>query len=292
MKVIVYGGSGFLGSYISENLSERGIQVRIFDREKSKYLRANQEMVIGDITNKDDVIHAARGCDYIYNCAAVSDLNAAKAIPIKTAEVNVLGNIFCLEAAVANDIKRYVFASTVYVYSEKGSFYRVSKQAAERYIEAYNETFGVPYTILRYGSLYGRRAPENNGVKKLLQQALKEGEIVYDGDSEAMREYIHVVDAARLSVDILDPQYANKHLIITGQERIPVKAMMRMIAEMVPGGAKIRFNNDPMYGHYVMTPYNYHPKLGLKLTASEYIELGQGLMDCLADIHEQHYIEP
>jgi UDP-glucose 4-epimerase len=88
--------------------------------------------------------------------------------------------------------KRFVFASTVYVYSESGSFYRASKQAAERFVEAYYERYGLPFSVLRYGSLYGRRADQRNGIYRLLKQALEQRTIAYEGSAEAMREYIHV----------------------------------------------------------------------------------------------------
>ncbi len=102
-----------------------------------------------------------------------------------------------------------------------------------------------------------------------------------------MREYIHVTDAARLSVHLLNDGFANRHLILTGQERMTVKNLMRMISEMLPSGIEVRYGNKHVDGHYVMTPYAFHPKIGHKLVANDYVDLGQGLLDCLADIHER-----
>jgi UDP-glucose 4-epimerase len=62
---------------------------------------------------------------------------------------------------------------------------------------------------------------------------------------------------------------------------------MRMIAEMVPGDVELRFGNEQVDGHYVMTPYAFHPKIGHKLVANDYVDLGQGLLDCLAELHEK-----
>jgi UDP-glucose 4-epimerase len=286
-RALVLGGSGFLGSHVADALSEAGIRARVFDRRPSPYLRAGQEMVVGDLMDFAAVKRAARGCDYVYNFAGLSDIGAAMARPLDTASLNVLGNTHALEAARLARAKRFVFASTVYVYSESGSFYRASKQAAERFVEAYQERYGLAFSILRYGSLYGRRADERNGIFRFLRQALTKKRIVYEGSSDAMREYIHVTDAARLSVQVLEPAYANRHLVLTGHERMAVKNLMRMISEMLPERVKITYGGKRDEGHYVMTPYAFHPKVGHKLVASDYVDLGQGLLDCMAEIHEQ-----
>lgn len=286
-RALVLGGSGFLGSHVADALSDAGIRARVFDRRPSPYLRAGQQMVVGDLMDFAAVKRAARGCDYVYNFAGLSDIGDAMARPLDTASLNVLGNTHALEAARLARAKRFVFASTVYVYSESGSFYRASKQAAERFVEAYQERYGLAFSILRYGSLYGRRADERNGIFRFLKQALTKKRIVYEGSSDAMREYIHVTDAARLSVQILEPAYANRHLVLTGHERMAVKNLMRMISEMLPAGVTVTYGGKRDDGHYVMTPYAFHPKVGHKLVANDYVDLGQGLLDCLAEIHEQ-----
>lgn len=286
--VVVYGGSGFLGSHVADALSDTGYQVRLFDRVASPYLRSDQEMVVGDLLDAVAVAQAAEGCAYAYNFAGIADIDAAKDRPLDTANANIVGNINALEAARLAGVRRFVFASTVYVYSEAGSFYRASKQAAERFVEAYQERYGLAYSVLRYGSLYGRRADRRNGIYRLLTQALEQHAIKYQGSADAMREYIHVRDAARLSVQILADEYANRHMILTGQERMPVKNLMQMVSEMIPGGVQMSFGGKQDEGHYVMTPYAFHPKVGHKLVANDYVDLGQGLLDCLAELHEQN----
>jgi UDP-glucose 4-epimerase len=286
-KVTVFGGSGFLGSYVADELTDSGYDVTVFDVCHSPYIRTNQKMVVGDIRDREAVLGAVKGASYIYNMAGIADIAEAKNKPLDTATVNVVGNVNILEACRLNSIKRVVFASTVYVFSNEGSFYRVSKQAGERYVEAYYEQYGLEYTILRYGSLYGRRASPWNGIYKILRQALENKSIIYEGHADAMREYIHVKDAARLSVDILQPKYANQHIIITGQERLSVKALLRMVAEMIPGEVKTVFKDSRPDGHYVMSPYSFNPKIGQKLIGNQHIDIGQGLLDCLAGIYEE-----
>ncbi len=284
---LVTGGSGFLGSHTANALSRSGYNVRVFDIEKSPFLLDGQEMVTGDVTDPDALKKAAKGCDAIYHFAGIADIEAANKRPRDTAQYNILGTLGALEAAKEAGVKRFVFASTVYVYSDSGGFYRASKQACENFIEEYQRAYGLPYTILRYGSLYGRRAGANNGIYRLIKSAIESGEITYNGDPDAMREYIHVADAARLSVDILDDKFANRHIVLTGQERMKVADLMRMVAEMLPNKPELKFGEKTLEAHYVMTPYNYSPRLGHKLTINDHIDLGQGLLDCIADIHDE-----
>mgnify|MGYP001196472705 CR=1 FL=1 len=173
----VIGGSGFIGSHVADQLSQEGYQVRIFDRKDSPWKRTDQEMIVGDLLNNDLLNNVVAGSEVVYNFAALADLNLAVDQPIKTAEINILGNLNVLEACRISKVKRFVYASTVYVYSREGGFYRCSKQASEAYVEEYQKTYGLDYTIIRYGSLYGPRADNTNGLFRIVDNALKNGKI-------------------------------------------------------------------------------------------------------------------
>ena len=284
---IVFGASGFLGSHVAEALSSDGYQVRLFDRAPSPYQRSDQEMIVGDIMNLEDVTKAAEGASIVYNFAAIADIDEAHEKPLATAEINILGNINVLEAARLAKARRFIFASSVYVYSESGSFYRASKQAAERFIETYHDRYGLDYSILRYGSLYGRRTDGRNGIYRMLQEAIEKHSITYKGSGEAIREYIHVEDAARMSVQVLAAEFANRHLILTGQERMRIKDVMTMISEIMPWPVELHFDEANTVHHYEVTPYAFQPRIGRKLVLNEHVDLGQGLLDCLREIHKE-----
>lgn len=287
--VVVFGASGFLGSHVADALSAAGYRVRLFDRNPSPFLKSNQEMIVGDIMNLDQVIAAAKGASIVYNFAAIADIDEAHDKPIPTATINVLGNMHALEAARIAGARRFVFASTVYVYSESGSFYRASKQAAERFTETYHERYGLDYNILRYGSLYGRRADKRNGIYRMLHEAVEHHSITYKGSGEAMREYIHVEDAARMSVQVLAPEFANRHLILTGQEKLRIKDVMMMISEILPWPVELHFDEANAVHHYAITPYAFQPRIGRKLVLNEHVDLGQGILDCLREIHQDFH---
>jgi UDP-glucose 4-epimerase len=284
---VVLGAGGFLGSHVADALSTAGYRVRLFDRSPSPYQRPDQEMIIGDLMDINQVLEAAQNAAVVYNFAAIADIDEAHDNPLATANINVLGNMHALEVARLVGARRFVFASSVYVYSESGSFYRASKQAAERFTETYHERYGLDYTILRYGSLYGRRSDRRNGIYRMLHEAVQEHSITYHGSGEAIREYIHVEDAARMSVQILAPEFANRHLILTGQEKLRARDVMTMISEIMPWPVALHFDEANPVHHYQITPYAFQPRIGRKLVLNEHVDLGQGLLDCLREIHQQ-----
>lgn len=286
MKAVVFGGSGFLGSHVADALTEHGHDVIIFDQKKSPYLQPGQKMITGDILDDQAVSEVVQGCDVVYNLAGIADIDECSYRPVDTVKYNVLGNTIILEAAKQADVNRFIFASSVYVYSDYGSFYRCSKQACETLIENYHSTYGLPYTILRYGSLYGERADERNGIYRIIKNALTEGKIEHFGDGEELREYIHVRDAAALSVDILDDGFKNGHVVLTGNQSMRFKDLLEMIKEMVNQDLDIYYKGKNDYTHYRVTPYSFNPKLGRKLVKNPYIDMGQGLLNCIAEIYE------
>lgn len=154
--------------------------------------------------------------------------------------------------------------------------------------EEYYKRYGLKYTVIRYGSLYGERASHNNYIYNLLYDSLTSGVLTYKGDGEDIREYIHAADAAKLSVDAIeDDQYANEHIILTGIEKLKRLELLTMINEIMQNRLDIQQISDDNMGHYRITPYTFHPTVGKKLVANPYIDLGQGLLECIQVIHQE-----
>jgi UDP-glucose 4-epimerase len=286
MKVLVTGGAGFLGSHVVDALHARGHQVTIFDRTPSKFADAT---IVGDLVDLPAVSAAVAGHDAVYHLGGFADLNAAKTRPLDTVHANIFGTINVLEAMRAHGISRFLFASTAYVYSREGGFYRCSKQACESYIEEYARAFALRYTVIRYGSLYGPRADATNGVYRLLRTAMAEGRLVYSGAPDDIREYIHVEDAARLSVDVLDPAYEGQHVMLTGASPTRAGDLFMMFQEILGRRIEIDYRHleGPGSGHYAVTPYAYTPRPGKKLVLTHYVDMGQGLLRMVEDLHHE-----
>ena len=287
-KACVFGGSGFLGSHVADCLVEDGYSVKVFDRQPSAWLKDGQEMVVGNLLSLDDVNEAVAGADVVYNFAALSDLNEGLNKPLETIQINILGNAHVMEACRNHNVSRFIYASTVYVNSRDGGFYRCSKQAAEHYVEEYQRVFGLDFTILRYGSLYGPRADKANGLYRIVKNAVESGSVWYEGSSEALREYIHVTDAARASVVALGEEFCNQSVVLTGQEPMRVDDLLKMLAEILGYENGVEFLETNNIGHYVRTPYAYQPKLGRKYISPMHVDLGQGLIQLIHQIHTEN----
>lgn len=294
MKVIVFGGSGFIGSHVSDALSEAGHEVTLYDLRPSPYLQPSQRFIQGNILDAQAVRRAFVGQEIAYNFAGLADLDVAHLQPVESARSNVLGNAILLEEARLAGIRRYVFASTVYVSGQSGGFYRASKQACESYVEEYQRWFGLNFTILRYGSIFGRRATESNGVRSYLLQALKNRAIVVEGAGHELREYVHVDDVSQASVRILEPEFRNQHVVLTGHHPMRIQDLLEMIREIIGPDVKVTFQPvDPARmregrtAHYQITPYAFRPQIARKLVSHHYVDLGQGLLDCLEELQAE-----
>ena len=288
-RLLVTGGAGFLGSHLVDALIERGHAVTVLDRKPSKWLPRDIKLIQADLADRDALAAAVTGADGVYHLAGFADLNAAKTRPLDTVHANIVGTVELLEAMRAHGVMRLLFASTAYVYSREGGFYRCSKQACESYIEEYARTFGLRYTVIRYGSLYGPRADASNGVYRLLRTAMTEGRLSYSGAPDDIREYIHVEDAAQLSVDLLDGAFQDQHVMLTGASPTRAAELFTMFEEIL--GARIeidyRRTSGPGSGHYAVTPYAFTPKPGRKLVTTHYVDMGQGLLRMVEDLHHE-----
>ena len=287
MNVTVFGGSGFLGSHVCDKLSGAGHAVTIYDLHPSRHLRPDQTMIVGDILDEEGVRRAVAGAEAVYDFAGIADIGEAGAKPVETARYNILGTVYILEACRQEQVKRFVFASSLYVYSKAGGFYRCSKQACELYIENYYEVFGLPYTILRYGSLYGPRADSRNAIYRFVREALEHGAISYYGKESALREYIHVEDAADCSVAVLGEEYAGQNIILSGNQPLRVGELLKMIAEMLGKPVQFNFLEEGKTGHYEITPYSFNPHMGKKMALPLTIDLGQGILRTMEDIYSE-----
>ncbi|WP_152058014.1 NAD-dependent epimerase/dehydratase family protein [Aliarcobacter butzleri] len=288
-NVVVFGGSGFLGSYVADELTRRGYSVTIADLTSSKYLQSNQKFVKLDVLDIKNIEVILENVDVVYNFVAIANLDDAIHDPINAMKINVMGNLNILEACRNNKkIKRFVYASSAYALSSEGSFYGISKQSSEKLTEEYYKRYGLKYTVIRYGSLYGERASHNNYIYNLLKEAIKEGRLEYKGDGQDLREYIHAADAAKLSVDILeDTQYENEHIILTGIEKLKRLDLLTMINEIMQNKLEIKQISNNNMGHYKITPYTFHPTTAKKLVSNPYIDLGQGLLECIQEIYKE-----
>ncbi len=288
-KIAIFGGSGFLGTYLINELLQRKYDVYSLDLLPSTH-SSEATFVEVDILDqaKIQAIFDEHQFDIVYNLAGFANLDKAIEFPVDTFKLNVLGNLNVLEACRQHNIERFIYASSAYAMSDKGSFYGISKLSSEKIIEEYQRKFNLPFTILRYGSVYSERNFENNYIFNLVKTAIETGAINHDGDGKEIREYIHAADAAKLSVDVIEKDdYVGKHLILTGVERIQRKELFDLINEILGNKIEVNVLNSGYKNHYKYTPYSFSPEESQKLLPNPYIDMGQGILNCINEVYKK-----
>jgi UDP-glucose 4-epimerase len=283
-NILVTGGAGFIGSHVADILTERGYAVTVLDRSASPWLREDQRMIIGDMLDFDLLQKATRNQAYVFHFAGIADLGDCTRNPRLAVQVNVLGTINLLEACAANNVKRLIFASTAYVFSNKGGIYRSTKRACENLIQDYAARSGLEYVILRFGSLYGPRSPKTNGIRRMVTGILGHAEYTHHGGSDDVREYIYVRDAAEIAADCLAVPCKNSHYLLTGIEKHRIADIVEMIKEISGVDTHIQYSREGFEEHYRVTPYYADFKSSPKLVKNPYYDLGQGLLHLIEEI--------
>jgi UDP-glucose 4-epimerase len=281
MNILITGGSGFLGSHVADALEHEGHMVTIFDQNLTDYPSENQKIIQGDISDTKALEEALEGQEVVYHFAAISDLDDCIDKPSESAYYNVYATVNMVQICLRKGIKRFIYGSTVYVYSDSGSFYRASKQSSEIFLDIFSKENGLELTTLRYGSLYGPRAGRNNSIYKILKEALSTGKVTYHGSGSERREFVHVYDAANASVQALNRKYIGECLTITGADIFKYSELLEMISEIFPNPLDLIYEKNTSQAHYNMTPYRYIPKSGKKFIVNPSVDMGQGILEYL-----------
>jgi UDP-glucose 4-epimerase len=247
VKVVVTGGSGFIGSHVIDRLRARGHEPRLFDLVPSPY-DSGVEFVQGSLLDPADLANGLAGCDAVVHLAAVADVNDVIANPILAESVNTRGTATVLEAARTAGISRVVYGSTIWVYGDgvegetldedaplplPGHLYTATKLAGELYCRAYGELYGVEHTILRFGIPYGPRARGATVLAAFVAKARAGEPLTIAGDGMQSRRFVYVEDLADGVVAGLAPVAANRVYNLVGEESVTVREVADTVCSLV-----------------------------------------------------------
>jgi UDP-glucose 4-epimerase len=249
VKVLVTGGSGFIGSHVLDRLRASGHEPRNFDLVDSPHHGPGEiETVIGDLCDGAAVRAALEGRDAVIHLAAVADVDLVAQDPELTDRVNVRGTQTLLDAVRTSAVTRLVYASTVWVYGDATGpeavdedtpldlpkhFYTATKIAGEMYTAAYGELYGLEHTILRFGIPYGPRSRPTAVVAAFTAKALAGQPLTIAGDGTQSRRFVYVEDLADGVVAALAPAAANRVYNLVGHENVSVRAIARAVRDVV-----------------------------------------------------------
>ena len=222
MAVLVTGGAGFIGSHVADALVARGEEVVVLDdlsSGKQENVPDGVELVVGDVREPQDELFASVKPTHCYHLAAQIDVRVSVAEPDRDAQINVLGTINLLQAALEHGTQIVLSSTGGAIYGECErpapedsprlpiSPYGTSKLAAEEYLAMYNRLYGTRHVSLRYGNVYGPRQDPHGeaGVVAIFCNTLLAGEApkVF-GDGKQTRDYVYVGDVARATLAAAD----------------------------------------------------------------------------------------
>ncbi len=292
MKVLVTGGSGFIGSHVVDKLRDKGISVRVFDVVLPVY-RDDIEFYQGSLLNLDQMRMVVSDIDVVFHLGAVADVKDVFQEPHYSEAINVRGTINVLEAARLNgNVKRIIYGSTTWVYSEAeeqnvdektplhspSHLYTATKLAGEYYCQSYNKLYGLGFTILRYGIPYGPRARDGAVIPIFVKKAMNGEPLTISGDGSQFRKFIYVEDLAEGNVLALQSIATNKIFNLDGKQRITIKQIAETIQKII-GNVKIEnitartgdFSGKEVSSEIAKKELNWEPKISFEEGLRRYI---------------------
>ena len=213
--VLVTGAGGFVGSHLAERLVEAGAQVKAMVHYNSSArwgwldespIRDELEVVPSDLSDRDSVRRSMEGAEVVFHLGALIAIPHSYDAPSSYVQTNVVGTLNILQAAREHGVRRLVHASTSEVYGtaryvpiDEGhplqgqSPYSATKIGADKLVEAFHRSFGVPAVILRPFNTYGPRQSERAVIPTIIAQCLA-GHPIRLGSLEPTRDFVFVTD--------------------------------------------------------------------------------------------------
>ena len=284
-KILIIGSSGFLGTHLVKALYSKN-EVTQFDINPPNHDLENIKYIYGSILDKTLIEIAVKNVDIVYHFAAMTDIDIVNKNPAQAIEINIAGTTNILECCVKENIERFIFSSSVYVYSIYGGVYKSTKQACELLIEDYKKMHGLNYSILQLGSVYGPGAKLTNLISRLIYESLVNGEMKHYGTGEEIRQYIFVKDVINLAIKIIDETYKNKKVILIGSESITITELMNEIILLFNSKIKKKYELDDYKIHYKSSPFDISTENAIKLNYNNLTKLKYGLVETINSIKD------
>jgi len=278
-KILVTGGAGFIGSHLSERLLARGDEVCVLDnfndfydpaikRRNAARLR-DARVVEGDIRDRGTVakLFAEGDFDGVVHLAAMAGVRPSLADPHHYHDVNLNGTLNLLEEARQREGLRFVFASSSSVYGANESVpfreaddihrpvspYAATKRAGELICYTYHHLYGIPFSCLRFFTVYGPRQRPEMAIHKFVRATLAGEPIPFFGDGTTRRDYTYVDDIVDGTTRALDRCEGYEIYNLGESETISLAELVAAIGEacgkepvierlpMQPGDVKVTY---------------------------------------------------
>jgi UDP-glucose 4-epimerase len=204
MKIVVTGGSGFIGTNLIKSIKNKH-EITVLDINPPKL--ENISFVEGNITDQKFVEESIKDFDIVIHLAAAVGVSYTDNEPVKTLDFNIQGTKNVLRACEKNNIKKLIFSSSSEIYGEPLHLpiseddpaipittYGLSKLVAEEYIKSYSKKIDLKYTILRFFNAYGGNQSTNFVIPNFINLALENKPITIHHDGSQIRSFCHIDD--------------------------------------------------------------------------------------------------
>jgi UDP-glucose 4-epimerase len=258
-RIIVTGGSGFLGHHLCRALLKAGHTVKNID------LKPNPEVetVIADICDAPKMLAEVKDADVVFHLAALIEAGESVKFPQRFVDVNISGTVSVLEAMRQNGVKTFVFSSSAAIYGEPLSTpikeddrtlpinpYGMTKLAMEGLVNSYVATQKMTGISLRYFNLYGpeeNHQPETHAIPRFIQQIRSGEEVTVWGSGQHLRDFIYITDVVSAHIQALElaekePEKYHYFNLSTGQPTA-VKDVIATLEQLI--GKKANIKNFP-----------------------------------------------
>lgn len=271
-NLLITGGSGFIGSNLVEYFlkDERVTLVRVLDDLSNGYYENIEEFeshpkfefIKGDICDYETCLKATKGIDKISHQAALGSVPRSIENPMRSTEVNILGTVNVLHAAVENNVERVILACSSSTYGDSKELpkveerigkplspYAVTKLSIEQFAEVFRQCYGLNYIGLRYFNIFGpKQSPDNPyaAVIPIFCRAFMEGKSpTINGDGHTSRDFTYVTNAVQANEKALftdSSEALNEIYNVACNESVSLNEMVETLCE-ISG-----FDIEPIYG--------------------------------------------
>ena len=258
MRILITGGSGFIGSHIAEHYQQKA-EVRVLDNFRTGYRKnlahLNVELIEGDICDREAVRRAMEGVDYVFHLAAMVSVPESMSKITECIDINGTGMINVLEEAAAAGVKKLCFSTSAAIYGdnpevpkletmlpEPKSPYAVTKLDGEYYCKMFTDTGRLQTACLRYFNVFGPRQDPNSAyaaaVPIFIARALENKPITLFGDGGQTRDFIFVKDIAAANAFMAEHEFTGVHNIAYGG-RITIQDLAEKIIRLTNSNSVI-----------------------------------------------------
>ncbi|PEM24430.1 NAD-dependent epimerase/dehydratase family protein [Bacillus wiedmannii] len=301
MKSLVTGGSGFIGSHLVDRLVDLGHIVYVIDKQEPLNKEAIWLNIDLNLTN--DLEELLTDIENVFHLAAVADATIVNQDAVNAVKTNYLGTAHLLEACRRNNIKRFIFASTVWVYSDMQNdfiteedtivppknLYASLKYTNELLIQNLCALYSIPYTILRYGIPYGNRMRDKLAIPSMVRSAIENSIINVYGDGSQTRKFVHVNDLIDGHIACLNKNGENQIFNLEGTDSISIKELSELVLDT------LKINGDIIFTEARGADYKGRSISNKKakdcLNWQPKIPLVQGLTETISNYNKSLYAE-